>query len=90
MTEMPTMPHKPTLLDSSRAQRVIVRWIHILCGIPTLGYIYTPPALTPYFASQIRYGFVPVMVLAGLWMWKGHLLRRLLPSRPAPSSAAGT
>jgi hypothetical protein len=57
-------------------KRSIFRWTHIICGIPILGYIYDSPADTPYYASSIRYLFLPVLILSGLWMWKGHLLRR--------------
>jgi len=59
-------------------KRSIFRWIHILCGIPILGYIYDSPSDTPYYAHSVRYLFLPVLLLSGLWMWKGHVLRRLL------------
>ena len=59
-------------------KRSIFRWIHIICGIPIIGYIYDSPADTPYYAHSIRYVFLPVLVLSGLWMWKGHLVRRLV------------
>jgi hypothetical protein len=61
--------------------RTIFRWIHIVFGIPILGYIYDSPTDTPYYAWAIRSVFVPVIVLSGLWMWKGHVLRRLLSKR---------
>jgi hypothetical protein len=64
-------------------KRSIFRWIHIICGIPILGYIYDSPADTPYYAHSIRYGFLPVLILSGLWMWKGHVVRRLIGKRPA-------
>ncbi|MGC1413996.1 MAG: hypothetical protein WA817_01845 [Candidatus Acidiferrum sp.] len=64
--------------------RIIFRWIHILFSIPILGYIYDSPADTPNYAWGIRYVMVPVIVLSGLWMWKGHLVRRLIRrERPA-------
>jgi hypothetical protein len=75
--------------DSLKTQRRIIRWTHILCGIPMLGYIYTPPGETQYFAFQVRYVLVPLMLLAGLWMWKGHLLRRSMPRRRPADAAAG-
>jgi len=66
-------------------KRSIFRWIHILFGIPILGYIYDSPADTRYYASTVRYVFLPVLLLSGLWMWKGHVVRRLIrrgrPSR---------
>jgi hypothetical protein len=59
-------------------QRVIIRWIHIICAIPITGYIYSPFAVIPDYAPMTRFVFFPVMVLSGLWMWKGHLVRRLV------------
>ena len=56
-------------------QRLIVRWIHIVCAIPIAGYICSPFAVIPNYAPATRFVFLPVMVLSGLWMWKGHLLR---------------
>ena len=58
--------------------RWIFRWIHIVLSIPILGYIYSPFEKLPDYATPTRYVFLPVMVLSGLWMWKGHLVRRLI------------
>ena len=63
--------------------RTIFRWIHIICGVPIVGYIYSPFEVIPNYAPATRYVFLPVMVLSGLWMWKGHLVRRLLSERTA-------
>jgi hypothetical protein len=62
-------------------QRSIVRWIHFICSIPFMGYIYSPFEEIPNYAPGTRFVFIPVMLLSGLWMWKGHLLRRLIPAR---------
>ena len=70
-------------------KRSIFRWIHIVCGIPILGYIYDSPSDTPNYASTVRYVFLPVLLLSGLWMWKGHVLRRLFAKRSAQPGAAG-
>ena len=71
------------------AKRSIFRWIHIVFSIPILGYIYSPFDQLPNYASRVRFVVVPVMVLSGLWMWKGHVVRRLLSKRPAkPDTAA--
>lgn len=58
-------------------QRTIFRWIHIVFGLPILGYIYGPPEEVAPYVSMFRYVFVPVLALSGLWMWKGHLVQRL-------------
>jgi hypothetical protein len=63
--------------------RSIFRWIHIILAIPIYGYIYSPFDKLPQYAPPTRYVFFPLMVLTGLWMWKGHLVRRLLVRGPA-------
>jgi hypothetical protein len=63
--------------------RRIVRWIHILCAIPITGYIYSPFQVIPSYAPPTRFVFFPVMLVSGLWMWKGHWLRRVIAKRPA-------
>jgi hypothetical protein len=67
--------------------RSIFRWIHIICGIPILGYIYDSPSDTHNYAHSVRYFFLPVLLLSGLWMWKGHAVRRLISKR---STGAGS
>jgi hypothetical protein len=62
-------------------QRLIFRWIHIIVSIPIYGYIYSPFERLPQYAHPTRFVFFPLMVLTGLLMWKGHLLRRLIPNR---------
>jgi len=61
--------------------RTIVRCIHIVFSIPILGYIYSPFEQIPNYARPTRYVFVPVMILSGLWMWKGQVVRRLISKR---------
>lgn len=63
---------------SEATKRSIVRWIHIILAIPILGYIYSPFEEIPNYAPLVRYFFAPVIVLSGLWMWKGHVVRRLI------------
>lgn len=58
-------------------KRSILRWIHIIFGLPILGYIYGPPAEVQQYAPMFQYIFVPVLFLSGLLMWKGHLITRL-------------
>jgi len=68
---------------SPATERVILRWIHLIFAIPIVGYIYSPFQNLPDYAPLTRYVFLPVMVLTGLWMWKGYLVRRLFTKRPA-------
>ena len=69
-------------------KRSIFRWIHIIFSIPILGYIYSPFEQIQNYAPATRYVFVLVLVLSGLWMWKGHVLRRLI-SKGLPNKTTG-
>lgn len=62
--------------------RTVVRLVHLICSIPIVGYIYSPFEVIPNYAPLTRFVFLPVMVLSGLWMWKGHLLWRLVSKTP--------
>src|SRR4051812_28644229 len=64
-------------------KRSIFRWIHLGFSIPIIGYIYSPFEDIPNYAPAVRFVFLPVMLLSGLWMWKGHVLRRLISKRSA-------
>ena len=68
---------------SQSIQRSIFRWIHLVLSIPIVGYIYSPFDKLPDYAAPTRYFFLPMMVLTGLWMWKGHVVRRLFSKGPA-------
>ena len=62
--------------DSTK--RSINRWIHIVFAIPIAGYVYSPFNELPNYAPVVRYVALPVIVLSGFWMWKGHVVRRLI------------
>ena len=62
---------------SDAAQRSVFRWIHIIFAIPIIGYVYSPFEQIPNYAHAVRLFFVPVIVVSGLWMWKGSFVRRL-------------
>jgi hypothetical protein len=68
--------------------RSILRWVHIVCSIPIIGYIYSPFEVIPDYAPATRFVFLPVMLLSGLWMWKGHVVRRLVSQRSAQARVA--
>jgi hypothetical protein len=65
--------------DSTK--RSIFRWIHIVFAIPIAGYVYSPFAELPNYAPVVRFVSIPVLVLTGLWMWKGHVLRRVFSKK---------
>jgi len=52
-------------------KRSILRWIHLIVTIPILGYVYGPPAEVQEYAGGVRFIFVPIILLTGLWMYLG-------------------
>ena len=72
---------------SAATQRTIVRWIHIVLAIPIAGYVYSPFEELPNYAPVVRFIASPVLVLTGLWMWKGHVVRRLFSKGSAQQNA---
>ena len=56
---------------SASIKRSILRWIHLIVTIPILGYIYGPPAQVQEYAGGVRFIFVPLIILSGLWMYIG-------------------
>src|SRR5438046_1826704 len=56
---------------SNATKRSILRWIHIIVTIPIFGYIYGPTSEVQEYAGAVRFVFVPVIVLSGLWMYAG-------------------
>ena len=69
-------------------KRSILRWFHIVFAIPIAGYIYSPFQELPNYAPVVRYVALPAMVLTGLWMWKGHVVRRIFSKTTAQQSAS--
>ena len=62
-------------------KRSILRWTHIVFGLALFGYIYGPPEQTQQYLPFFRYFYFPVVVISGLWMWKGHAIGRFFPTR---------
>jgi hypothetical protein len=73
---------------SNATKRWIPRLIHLILSIPIIGYVYSPFEELPNYAPVVRFVSIPVLVLTGLWMWKGHVLRRLISKRSAQQDAA--
>ena len=80
-----TSSAKGTNIVNQSTVRTIFRWIHIVLAVPIIGYIYSPFDQIPNYARPTRFVFVPVLILSGLWMWKGHVLRRLV-SKKSPNT----
>lgn len=60
----------------SSTKRNVVRWLHIVVGSIIAAYIYSPWGLDPTFQMATKAVVIPLTILSGLWLWKGHLLRR--------------
>ena len=58
---------------SNATKRSILRGIHLILGIPILGYIYGEPSEVQQYAAAVRSVFVPVIILSGFWMYSGVL-----------------
>ncbi len=69
-------------------KRSILRWIHIVFGLTIIGYIYGPPEEVLQDRDNFRFVFVPVILLTGFWMWKGHAVRRQFSKRSPGASGA--
>jgi hypothetical protein len=62
-------------------KRKILRWSHIILSIPIIGLIYGPVAEVPRAMFAIRFVFFPIIVISGLWMWKGHIVEKYFRKR---------
>jgi hypothetical protein len=65
-------------------ERKIIRWIHIIASVPIVGYIYGPVKNFPHAVSTIQWILFPLIVLSGLWLWKGHWVRKWGRKRNRP------
>jgi hypothetical protein len=68
---IPKSNRKGIKMISKATQRTLLRSIHLIFAIPILGYIYSPFEEIPNYAPAVRFIFVPVMILAGYWMYSG-------------------
>jgi hypothetical protein len=73
---------------SKASKRWIPRLVHLIFSIPIIGYVYSPFEELPNYAPVVRFISIPVLVLSGFWMWKGHVLRRLISKRSTQRDAA--
>jgi thiosulfate reductase cytochrome b subunit len=67
-------------------QRKIWRWVHIILSIPILGYIYGPVSTIPPAAFAVKWVFMPIIIISGLWMWKGQVVKKWFRKSKTESS----
>ena len=77
---------------SNATKRSILRWIHIIFGIPILGYIYGPVSEVQQYTAAVRFvSFLPVIVLSGFGCGKAmsfdDLFRKDRPNQSAPANS---
>ncbi len=66
--------------------RILTRWIHLL-GAAAIGtYVYAPWRDIVWFTLLMQLLVIPGLSLTGLWLWKGHLLRRKTTARSFPNA----
>lgn len=56
-------------------ERKIIRWVHIIASISIIGYIYGPVKNFPNAVHAIQWVLFPLIVISGLWLWKGHIIK---------------
>ena len=66
-------------------ERNLIRWFHMLASIPILGYIYGPVSNIPRAAFAVRAFLLPAVILSGLWLWKGHVVKKWLRPKAKPT-----
>lgn len=64
-------------------ERMILRWVHIVLSIPIVGYIYGPVSQISEAVVAVRWVIFPIVILSGLWMWKGHWVKKLFQKKAA-------
>jgi hypothetical protein len=57
-------------------QRTIIRWIHFVGGACVATAMYAPWGAEGPFRLLNQAVVLPALIASGLWLWKGHLLRR--------------
>lgn len=63
--------------------RTVIRWIHIIFALPLIGFVYGPAAEVEQYRANFQLIFLPVVLVTGLWMWKGSAISRLVMGRAA-------
>jgi hypothetical protein len=63
---------------NAATERRVIRWVHIVISIPVIGYIYGPVSQIPEAVIVVRWIIFPIIVLSGLWLWKGPSVKRWL------------
>lgn len=60
------------------SKRNVARMLHIITGSTIAAYIYSPLAENVLFQHVIMFIVIPLTVISGLWLWKGHYFKNFL------------
>ena len=59
-------------------ERKIIRWFHLIASIPLIGFIYGPLSKISEAVLALKWVIFPLIVLSGLWLWKGQWLKKTI------------
>ncbi|WP_184548674.1 hypothetical protein [Mucilaginibacter sp. FT3.2] len=62
-------------------ERRLIRWMLLILSVPVLGYIYGPIENRLYATEAVKWVFLPAIVISGLWLWKGHWIKKKLKTQ---------
>ncbi len=61
----------------AKTKRNAMRWFHLISGSIIATYIYSPWHEIAVFQGLVKSVILPLLILSGLWLWKGHHLRKV-------------
>lgn len=76
---MTTIPRRP---GGAKKLRDRQRLAHLVAGVLLILYVYLPGVPGPVFQAAMRWGVLPVVVIAGVLMWQWPKIRRLVRRLP--------
>lgn len=57
--------------------RIILRWVHIVCGLAIMCYVYSPFHEEVVFQWIMKAGIIPIVTFTGIWVWKFQKFNRI-------------
>jgi thiosulfate reductase cytochrome b subunit len=59
-------------------ERDVLRWVHLVGAVAIGMFVYSPWRNQAEFLISMRVLIIPALILTGVWMWKGHQMRKFL------------
>jgi thiosulfate reductase cytochrome b subunit len=60
--------------------RDVMRWVHLVGSVAIGTFVYSPWRNQAEFLVSMRVLVIPALLFTGLWMWKGHQMKKFLSS----------